>query len=209
MSDDLLRVILAAGAGSRMGAVKALLDLEGRTALERIARLELPGYRLDTIVVVGHAAEAVRAEAARLGLETVENHDWRAGQTGSLRRGLEAIGPRGRYLLHPVDLPLVARSSYEALARALDDLDPDDQETILVPSHERRRGHPLIFGAGLRRLVLAAGPDRSLRDLVASSGFRIRHVEVDDPQIRRDLDHPEDLAAARAYLRSRGPSTSP
>ena len=58
-------VILAAGLGKRLasltnGGPKALLEVNGRTLLERaIAALEDAGYR-EVIVVTGHAAERIR-----------------------------------------------------------------------------------------------------------------------------------------------------
>jgi CTP:molybdopterin cytidylyltransferase MocA len=201
-------VIAAAGAGSRMGAIKALLDLGGLSALERIAGLGLPGFELRNVVVVGHAADEVAREAERLGLAVARNENWEQGQTGSVQTGLAAPEAAGcsRFLLHPVDLPLISSKTYELLAGALLEAPP---EAIVATSVAMRRGHPLVFGPELRAAILALPVESSIRDLVADSGAEVRHLSVNDSWIRRDLDRPEDLAAARAYLDSSGDSGSP
>ena len=53
-------IILAAGASSRMGSPKALLDYRGETFIARLARV-LSGACSPVIVVLGYHAEAIRS----------------------------------------------------------------------------------------------------------------------------------------------------
>ncbi|MCA9321953.1 MAG: NTP transferase domain-containing protein, partial [Planctomycetes bacterium] len=85
------RIILAAGAGSRLGgAVKALLAIGDRPALDRLAALQPPSLGR-TIVITGFAADQVETECKRLGLESRRNPNWEQGQTSSLKCGLSML----------------------------------------------------------------------------------------------------------------------
>lgn len=85
-------LILAAGSSSRMGRPKQLLDVGGRPMLQWVIDAA-HGAGLDEIVVVlGHEAATVGA-ALLLPAEgrTVVNPDHAAGQSTSLRAGLDAL----------------------------------------------------------------------------------------------------------------------
>ena len=57
-------IILAAGAGTRMGGPKALLEFKGRLLVERAVETALSGGCTDVLVVLGASSER-RAEARR------------------------------------------------------------------------------------------------------------------------------------------------
>src|SRR6266536_604328 len=85
-------IILAAGRGARMGGPKALLALEGVTA------------------VIGHEADRVRREAALpADVVTIMNTHYAEGMLTSILCGLGHADAAGAdaVLVHPVDHPLV------------------------------------------------------------------------------------------------------
>lgn len=99
-------VMLAAGVGQRLYGErserppKALLAFEGRTLLERHVEILRGCGIVELTLVVGHAADALRAEIDRIGagdlVRTVENPDYRRGSIVSLwtaRGALSAGGP--------------------------------------------------------------------------------------------------------------------
>ncbi len=90
-------VILAAGRGRRLsGAVvehpKCLLDLDGRSLLDRMLdALHEVGVH-DVTIVVGHLADQIeRAVAGRAGVKTVYNPEYRKGAILSLWCAREAL----------------------------------------------------------------------------------------------------------------------
>lgn len=194
-----IRVIPAAGAGRRMGATKALLDFEGQSALSLVISLDLGDRIARDVVVVGHEGDRVAAEAERLGCEPVLNEAWDRGQTSSLQLGLARALERDatHIVVHPVDLPMVTQFTYNACAPVM------EEAPITVPSFKMRRGHPLIITRPIAEEILALPIDTPARRVIRSHPDEITYVNVDDPWVVRDLDHPADYEDAAATFRTR------
>ena len=108
-------VILAAGAGTRMGgAAKALLEHDGRTFLSAIVET---AQASDVVVVVGPPhADAVAAHAKALGLRVATNARPELGMASSVAIGFAAVaeGTARAAWLWPVDHPDVSAASLRA-----------------------------------------------------------------------------------------------
>lgn len=176
-------VLLAAGASSRMGRPKALTELGGETALERIVRAA-EGMRV--IVVLGEHYDAVRAALPSLDVRWVRNPAPAMGRTGSLQRGL--LHARGEALVLPVDHPLVRAHTMRRVARAAGEW--------VVPMHLGRGGHPIKLGPMGIAAAMSAPPDTPLRDVPRMVGIEVTRVEVDDPNILANLDTQADVDAS-------------
>ncbi|WP_404380851.1 nucleotidyltransferase family protein [Knoellia locipacati] len=204
-------LVLAAGAGRRMGGPKALLRLSpsGPSLVETaIARLHDAGV-VDVHVVVGSSAEQVTARAQRVGGIVVEATDWDDGMGASLRRGLEALADTGAEaaLLMLVDLPDVG---VEVHARVLASIvsqgeseGPDESEgegrregdlaaALVRAAYEGRPGHPVILGREHWQAVHdSAVGDHGARDYFLA--HRPLLVECGDLATGRDIDRPTDV----------------
>ncbi len=99
-------IILSAGASSRMGTPKALLEFHGETFLDRLIRL-FSEAGVAPIVVLGHHAEQIRSGIQRAADATfVVNPDPARGMLSSLQCGLEAIPEQTEAVMFlPVDHP--------------------------------------------------------------------------------------------------------
>src|SRR5215468_9560748 len=83
-------IVLAAGAGSRFGGTKQLVEVDGKP-LVRHAIDALDGAEVgELIVVLGHDANAVRT-AIPDGVIVVQNPNYRDGQATSLAAALHAV----------------------------------------------------------------------------------------------------------------------
>ena len=82
-------LVLAGGAGRRYGMPKALVRSGDRLWVERAADTLAAGGCDDVLVVLGAAADRVRATAPAL--RYVDNPDWPTGMASSLRAGLVAL----------------------------------------------------------------------------------------------------------------------
>ena len=195
--DEVYPLILAAGASSRMGSPKAALDYGGRTALSRILATCESLDLGEAVVVTGAHPEATLAAAAGHSARFVRNANWEQGRGASLLRGLRAVPPDAEgVLLWPVDVCLpgsgVVSDLVAAFART-----PGAQAA--VPSHTRRRGHPLLIGAEALPRFLDLGPKGSARDLVrelAEEG-RLVHVPCADRSVLMNVNTPQDYARWR------------
>lgn len=87
-------VILAAGSSARLGTPKQSLSLEGKPILQHVIDVTSACGFAEILVVLGHAAGDIEAalslpEGARI----VVNPDHLAGQSTSLRCGMDAVDP--------------------------------------------------------------------------------------------------------------------
>jgi CTP:molybdopterin cytidylyltransferase MocA len=181
-------IILAAGASSRMGQPKAALLVGGRPALARI--LEACRGLGPPVVVAGAHPDAVRSVAGSA--RVVVNAAWERGRVTSLRAGLDALPREAEaVLVWPVDVPL-AGAAVPLLVAARAEGGP---ERAWVPSHEGRRGHPLLLDRSLEPELRALGDDQPLRDVVRSLAARglLRHVVCDDAGVLVDMNTPGDV----------------
>ena len=115
-------VVLAAGEGRRMGGPKALARLGDTTFVSAAAsRLARAGVA-HRIVVIGADAERVLATAELPAAVTVvTNTRWGEGMLTSVWAGLDAAQALAAeaVLIHPVDNPLVAPETVDAVVAAL------------------------------------------------------------------------------------------
>ncbi len=208
-------VVLAAGASRRLGEPKALVELAGRTALERLLAA---GRALGSgpeeplpLVVVGAHHDAIRAHLAGGVVEPCFNPDWAAGRTGSV--ALAARRREGRDLcVAPIDCPLVAPATFEALARAWDSAGAPSRgwlaPGVTTSDGERPRfGHPVVVGRDLARDLVDFDPAEPLRSL-RERAEPLLAVSVGDRAVLDDLDTPADLSRLRAQAADR-PSDAP
>lgn len=185
-------MVLAGGLSERMGRPKALLGLGTSnflgTILARLEPLQLPF----TAVVTNP-----RVPLALAGPRILINREPRRGQLSSLRLALEAGARDFPWLLVAlVDQPAVSAATYRALVDVT-----AEPAAMWVPSFEGRRGHPLVFDRCCYDDLLAAPDDEGMRWVVARHRERRREVPVDDPEIHRDVDTPEDYEALLARIR--------
>ena len=187
-------VVLAGGASRRMGQDKALLELGGRLAIERVVAACVDGG-VEQVVVVRNGADAELPTEALRGAVVA-----RAGERGemldSLRLGMQQLPAAvAATLVFPVDYSLVTSD----VVRALLDAAKRDSRPILLPLWEERPGHPVVLDAALFAEVMQPATT-SLREIIGRDPARVGVVPVDSPWVRRDLDTPTDLAAARSWL---------
>jgi len=186
----IVAVVLAAGAGRRIGRPKALLRIGPESFLARAATLLARPGVAEVVAVLGHEAERVRREAGLPpAVAAIVNPDPdEGGMLGSVLAGLGAAEARGAsaVLLHPVDHPLTLPETVDRVVAAL-----RAGARVAVPSHEGRRGHPGGFAASTWPALRAAPREAGARAVLAAHPDWIVHV-AGDPGCRRGIDTPAD-----------------
>ncbi|MFI0976827.1 NTP transferase domain-containing protein [Streptomyces sp. NPDC021093] len=185
-------LLLAAGGGRRLGGrPKALLEHRGRPLVEHAVRVLREGGCAQVYVVLGAAAEQVRARARLDGCVTVDNPDWSDGMGTSLRAGLNSLESEGTWttaLVSLVDQPGIGP---EAVARVLG----ADRTGLAAAAYDGRRGHPVLFAADRwAEIARAAVGDRGARAYLKEHAAELTLVECGDVADAYDIDLPEDLA---------------
>jgi molybdenum cofactor cytidylyltransferase len=184
---EIAAVILAAGAGHRLGGVaKALLLHRGASYLAAIAATARSVGLADAVVVVGRPfGAAVAAHAEQLGLRVQINPDPDRGMASSVALGFAALseGPATADTLHRLIAALDGRTERSG-----------GEIEVVRPCHKGRRGHPPLIARALwPELVGSAGRAGGAREVVRAS--RLVDVEVDDPGVLHDVDTPADREA--------------
>jgi CTP:molybdopterin cytidylyltransferase MocA len=176
-------LVLAAGAGSRMGLPKALMKtVDGTPWLELAVAVLRAGGCDRVIVVLGARADQARANVPA-GADVVVASDWSEGMSASLRAGMKAAGSGNptAMLITLVDLPgmpatvaqrLAALASPGALAQAIYAGEP---------------GHPVLIGYDHFAGVIASlSGDRGARPYLQAHG--VSEVECGDLFDGHDID---------------------
>jgi molybdopterin-guanine dinucleotide biosynthesis protein A len=180
--------ILTGGRSSRMGADKALLEIEGRALAARVADALSPVC--GTVSLVGDPARY-----GHLGLRVVPDAFPGEGPLAGIEAALAATSAE-KNLIVACDMPALHPETLESLFAVDADIAvPQYEDGRLEPlcSVFTRRCHPAIREAlesGIRRVTDA------LRHL-ESGGFELRYLRVADCETFRNLNTPEDLAAYR------------
>ncbi len=198
-------LLLAAGAGRRMGTPKALVEDERGPWLHR-ALDALAGGGCDGLVVVlgARAPDARAVVAAWSGApapEVVVADDWASGMGASLRAGLGSLAttPYDVAVVTLVDLPDVGA---DVVRRVLADAG-EGRSTLARATYGGVPGHPVVLGADhWAGAADVARGDRGARDLLAGDGVRL--VECGDLATGADVDTPPDPGTRGARSTGRG-----
>ncbi len=179
-------LLLAAGAGRRMGRPKALVhDEAGEPWLVRGVEVLRKGGCDAVTVVLGAAADEAAALLQGQDVAVTVAQDWDEGMGASLRAGLGALGPEvDAVLVSLVDLTDV---SAEVVARVVQG-DVDDR-SLRRAGYHGVPGHPVLIGRGHWPGVTASATgDKGARDYLASASVTL--VECGDLATGEDRDTP-------------------
>jgi MoxR-like ATPase/CTP:molybdopterin cytidylyltransferase MocA len=197
-SESAVGVVLAAGAGRRMGMPKALVhDHDGTSWLVRAVESLAEAGCAPVVVVLGaRAAEARRLlhpVTLRTELRVVEAQDWADGMAASLRRGLAeaATTPATRAVVTLVDLQDVGAAVVARVLAAAG----HDPRSLARAAYRGRPGHPVVLG----REHWAGAADGAAGDHGARRYLQEHEatpVECADLATGRDLDTRPDREPA-------------
>lgn len=190
-------VLLAAGAGTRMGGrPKALLELGGVPLVLR-QLVALSGAGVDEVaVVLGHHGEAIEAAVRPFPIALARNPSPDDGRVSSVRVGLGALSPRlDAVIVALADQPLIDAQDVVALISAYR---KRGEASMVVPRVKRADGeavpgNPVMFDAALREEWLAGGADLACRKWRERNPGRVHWLDTENQRYSMDLDTPEDL----------------
>jgi len=186
-------VLLAAGAGTRMGGrPKALLQLGGVPLVLR-QLIALSGAGVDELVIVlGHHAASIMPVIEHFPVTLVHNPRPEDGQVSSQRLGLAALNPQvDAVLVALVDQPLVNEQDITALIGAFKQRPAD--AAVVVPRVEGQPGNPVIFSAAVREQILAGDIRLGCRQWREAHPAAVAHFDSGNRRFVVDVDTLDDI----------------
>ena len=190
-------LVLAAGAGRRLGCDKAGLSWGSTTLVGHVVeQFALSCVRQRVVVVNPRNNSAVR-QALPDDVEIVVNPEPRAEMITSVRMGIRALSvPQGAVCIHPVDVFGVSRELVIMLWRA-SRANPD---RIHLPEVAGRGGHPLIVPACLVAEIERIPPGYGLNWLLHEHAEAVVHHAWHDERLLVDIDTLEDYRRWRPKI---------
>jgi CTP:molybdopterin cytidylyltransferase MocA len=179
-------VVLAAGASSRLGEAKQLVELAGERLLERALRIASEAGLAPLIVVLGCRAQEIQRECRLDGAKVVFNEFWSEGVGSSVRAAVSCLNSDTEgVVLMTCDQPAV---NAEHLRRLVEAGSPGSS---VGSSYAKKMGVPAFFPASRFGELLGLRGDQGARGLLKSEDT----IPLPDGEL--DIDTAENLNAAR------------
>jgi molybdenum cofactor cytidylyltransferase/nicotine blue oxidoreductase len=184
-------LVLAAGAGRRIGGPKALLRQGDRLLVDRAVDVLADAGCAPVVVVLGAGAAQVQASADLTGATVVVNDAWATGMGSSLRAGLAALDDTDAeaVVVLLVDMPGVTPDAVRRVAAL------PYREALVCATYGGRRGHPMLFGrdhwSGISTL---AKVDVGARPYLVARAGQVLEVACDRVATDSDIDTAEEAA---------------
>lgn len=184
-------LLLAAGAGSRLGRPKALVEIGGVSLAERGVALLRDGGADPVVVVTGAAPVSLPGALA------THNPDWQTGMGSSLRAGLQALpADREAVVIALADQPLITPAAVRRLIAAC-----ASGAHLAVACYQGRPRNPvLIRREHWAKAAAAARGDAGARAFLRAHPELVTEVECGDVARPDDLDTAADLARITALI---------
>lgn len=188
--DQVVGILLAAGAGSRFGGRKLLEPLADGTPVGLASLRNLKAALGAVVAVVRDGDEELRRTLQDGGAQVVSSRDAWKGMGHSLADAVRASSHATGWVVALGDMPAIAPATIAAVASELQRC-----AAIVVPVFAGERGHPVGFPAALRDELLKLEGDEGARSLLRREADRIVKIAVEDPGTQQDIDTRADLHA--------------
>ncbi|HOW36350.1 MAG TPA: nucleotidyltransferase family protein [Candidatus Omnitrophota bacterium] len=191
-------ILLSAGLSRRFGSPKALARLNQQTVVEYILNILIDSKLSEIIVVLGDRYQEIKPYILNHEkVKVVYNKDYIFGQTSSFKAGLRNVSKECRgVMLLPVDMPAVKG---ETIDRIIDKF-LSGNFSFLIPSYQRKRGHPPVFGAQFKEQLLQWDDKKGLNEFERKYNGQTVCLPVDDKGILLSFNTPEEFEAVKSYL---------
>jgi molybdenum cofactor cytidylyltransferase len=199
MNPRVVGVVLGAGQSRRLGRPKQTLPLGDTTVLGWALREAEQSALDDVCVVVGGAADAVRASLHPARAAVVTNDAYGTGCASSLLAGLNHAGDAEAIMILLGDMPGVDAGTIDAVLAAW----RANHSWAAVTAYRDRLGHPFVFSAAAFPTLRTLHGDKAVWKIVdADTEGRVQHIQVDRP-CPLDVDTAADYEAVRSQFEVR------
>lgn len=182
-------ILLAAGASSRMGKAKQLLEFQTKTLLRRSAETALQ-VSDKVVVTLGARSEILRVEIEDLPVQIVDNKDWKTGMGGSIKAGLKRLLEENKslksVLILVCDQPFVNAVLLQKIVAEFE----RTNAPVVACEYENTLGVPALFSANFFSELRALDSKHGAKFLIEKHLSNV--VRLPFPEGAFDVDTPED-----------------
>lgn len=186
-------VILAAGASTRLGKPKQLLQYNGKSLLQHIVSEALKSNAGPVIVVVGANADSISKEIDKTKVHVVMNTAWGEGMASSVRIGLKTLQKLSPstdgVIIMVCDQPHVS----DTLIKELINTHKKTNKPIVGSNYGEAIGPPALFHRSLFSELMQLRGDTGARKIMQHHIDEVETVLFSRGKI--DIDTKEDYEA--------------
>jgi len=186
---EIVGILLAAGAGSRFGRPKLLQPLPDGTLVGVAAARCLVQAVPNSVAVIRPGDLHLAQRLAETGLKVIENPQVDRGMGSSLAAGIHAAAEADGWLIALADMPWVQPATIQSLVERM-----QQGASIVAPTYQGRRGHPVGFASPWREKLLELSADIGAKSLITAHPDELQTITTQDPGVCRDVDYPTHLA---------------
>jgi molybdenum cofactor cytidylyltransferase len=191
-------IVLAAGASTRLGQPKQLLDFGGKALLQHILEQCKPLHFSARFLILGAYSSDIQQNTNTFDFQILQNEHWEAGMASSLHIGIQAAiahpSAPEQVLVLLADQPFVST----ALLQALLDTHQSERPPITASQYGTTKGVPAIFSKTVFPELLQLQGDRGANRLIRQYEAQVAILPFEAGSI--DMDTREDYQQWRDAL---------
>lgn len=183
-------IVLAAGLSRRMGRPKLPLPWENTTVIGQVVSTLVDCGLDEIIVVTGGVHDQIESVLYEFPVKFVLNRRYRSTEMlYSLQLGILTLDQEtGAALVTLGDQPQIEKVVVKDIIGLYRQFQPE----IVVPSFNKRRGHPWLLDYRLYKDIMKLKKEETLRDFLDRHQNQIYYLPVKTPSVLEDIDTFED-----------------
>lgn len=179
-------LILAAGASSRMGKPKQLLQIGNASMLYRVIKNAVNSTTADVFVVLGAEADSIKDDICDLPIEIIFNPNYKNGLSSSIAKGIKRLYKYDAVLILLADQLMISGSYLNKMVSEL----KNHPNTIIVSDYNGVKGVPALFPKRYYTNLLKLKGDKGAKQFLNSDIVATRTI-ISSVNLL-DVDTPED-----------------
>jgi molybdenum cofactor cytidylyltransferase len=183
-------LILAAGASTRLGKPKQLLQHQGQSFLRHTTKIAVASGCHPLVIVLGAKAEQLCSEVSDLPVTIVENPDWVSGISSSIYAGLNALQAQSDRLEAAIislcDQPFISTQLISQLIERY----KRTHKRIVASHYAETIGVPALFDLTLFPDLMLLQDDTGAKSLMQQLIHEVIAIPFPDGEI--DIDTAQD-----------------
>lgn len=188
MSQGVVGILLAAGAGTRFGSDKLIYPLADGQPIAVAAASSLVPACKRTIAVLRPNQIELAAMLEKTGCQILFSIKAFEGMGHSLASGVRATVGASGWIVALADMPFITSATHHAVARNL-----LAGASLVATQYHGHRGHPVGFSKKWAAMLAASTGDQGGKAILERHRDELTLCQVDDPGVIQDIDRREDL----------------